>query len=42
MMAVFSCNNPEVKDFSDRFAVYSEDTYIKGLTKNLVYYLFLK
>ena len=41
-MVVLSCNNPELKNFGERFEVYSEDAFIRGEISNLVYLLFPK
>jgi hypothetical protein len=40
MIAMVSCNDPAIKDFSSDIVVYSDNPLTKSVTENVVYYLF--
>lgn len=42
MIAVVTCNNPEITDFHRKVQAYSENDFIHGYTDEIVYYLFSK
>lgn len=42
MIAMISCNNPEIKNFDQLVTPYSENEYVKGYTNNIIFLLFKK
>ena len=42
MIALVTCNNPEVKDFSQKVQAYSENDYVRGMANDIIYFLFPK
>jgi hypothetical protein len=42
MIAMISCNNPEITNFDQLVSTYSEREYVRGSTNNAIYLLFKK
>lgn len=40
MIATISCNNPEITDFNNLVKTYSESSFIRGYSHNIIYLLF--
>ena len=40
MIALVTCNNPEVTDFNAKVRAYSENDYVRGYTNDIIYLLF--
>lgn len=42
MIAMITCNNPQIKNFNSLVQPYSQNQYVKGFTENIIFLLFKK